>query len=129
MLEASLPANITGNSLTVANQLVFVSGEPFEAHRPTRMEFARTNTQFRAEAITETVGEARRSVVKDARRINLLHEMGSRADILSDDGFCVTGAVVVDVFDSFVGIVHNLYREYQVGVFRVPVTLARLINA
>ena len=85
MLEDPLPANITGNSLTVANQLVFVSGEPFEAHRSTCMEFARADAQFRAEAITETVGEARRSVVKDARRINLLHKMGSRAGILGDD--------------------------------------------
>ena len=129
MLEAPLSANITGNSLTVANQLVFVSGEPFEAHRSTCMEFARADAQFRTEAVTETVGEACRSVVEDARSVNLLHKMGGHAAILSDNGFCVTGAVVVDVFDSFVGIVHNLYRKYQVGVFRVPVILARLISA
>ncbi len=75
MLESPLSGNIAGNSLTIANQLVLVSGKPFEAHRPTRMEFARADPQLRAEPITEAVGEASGYVVINARRSHSLHKM------------------------------------------------------
>src|SRR6267142_7004952 len=111
MLKSPLSAHITRHGMTVANQLVFVSGKPFEPHRAARMEFARADPQLCAKAITETVGEARRSVVVDARCIDSLHKMCRPVDILGNDRFCVTRAVAIDMLDSIVLAVDYLYRD------------------
>src|SRR6266550_4757837 len=99
MRKTPLSAHITRYCMSVANQLVFVGSKPFEPHRPARMEFARADPQLCAKAITETIGEARRSIVIDARCIDSLHKMCRPVGILGNDRFCVTRAVAIDVLD------------------------------
>ena len=125
MLEGALALAVAGNRLTIAEKFVLVRGEPFEAHRAARVQFSNADAEFRAQAVPETVGESCGGVLKNASRVHELHE--ARRDIVAfrHDGFRVARAVPVDVLDRFVDAVHDLDRNYQVGVLFLPILFTR----
>ena len=85
------------------------------------MELAGADPELRAEAVAEAVGEARRGVVVDARRVHRLHEARRRRGVLRHDGLGVARAVALDVPDRLVEAADGLNGDDEVGVFRRPV--------
>src|SRR5438128_1344103 len=59
MLESPLSRNIARNYLPIADQLVFISSQPFKTDRSPCVQFARADSQLCSEAITKSIGEAR----------------------------------------------------------------------
>jgi hypothetical protein len=58
MLEGAFALGVVSYRLTAAVQFVFISEQPFQADRPSGMEFAVTDSQFGAQAVAEAVGKA-----------------------------------------------------------------------
>src|SRR5215210_4656199 len=74
VLERPLSPAVAGDGLAVADQFVFVGRETFEADGAARVQLARADAKLCAEAVAKAVGETRRGVVIDARRINALQK-------------------------------------------------------
>ena len=83
MVETAFTPGVAGDRLTVADELILVGRETFEADRPPCVKFARADAQLCAEAVTEAVGESRRGVVIDARRVNALKKKREAASLSS----------------------------------------------
>ena len=123
VFERSLSATVAGDCLALSDEPVFVSGETFEADGPTRVQFARADAKLCAEAVAEAVGEARRGVVIDARRVNAFQKERRRLTVFRDDGLRMARAVSVYVPDGLVAACHYFDRDNQVGILRRPVLL------
>src|SRR5258708_28891122 len=121
MFEGALALAVARHGLTLAEQLVLVNCEAFEAHGTARVQFSGADSDFRAQAVTEAVGESRGGVLKNIGRVDELHE--SRRDIMAlrHDGFRMARAVAVDVLDCFVDSIHNFDGNNEVGILLLPI--------
>ena len=123
MLERALALGIVGYSLAAAMQFVFIGEQTFQTHWPSGVKFAVADSQLGAQAIAKAIGKARGGVVEDAGSVNFIHEQISGVLILGKDALCVARAVMIDVFDRFIQIAYDLYRNLQIAVFGVPVLI------
>ena len=125
MLECALALAVARHGLTLAEELVLVNGEAFEAHGPAGVQFSGADSDFRAQAVTETVGESRGRVLKNIGRVDEFHE--PRRDIMAfrHDGFRMPRAVPVDMLDRFVHPVHHFDGNDEVGIFLLPILFRR----
>ncbi len=125
MLECALAFAVARHGLALAEELVLVDCEPFKAHGPAGMQFSGADSDFRAQAVAETVGESRGGVLKNVGRVHELHE--TRSDIMAfrHDGFGMPRAVPVDMLDRFVDAVHNLDGNDEVGILLLPILFRR----
>ena len=55
---ARVVAGIGRHNVAVSDQLVFVDQKTFHTDRAARMRFVRADADFRAEAVTKSIGEA-----------------------------------------------------------------------
>src|SRR5450759_1894100 len=74
MLEGAKTLAVIGDCLALAEEFVFIRGEPFQANRTARVQLSRADAKFRAQAVPEAVGESGRRILKDAGRVHELHE-------------------------------------------------------
>src|SRR2546428_5952490 len=73
-LQRSVPESffaivVGGNDMAVAKQLVFVSRQALETHRPARVQLAGADSQLSAQAITKAVSKSGRGILIDASGI------------------------------------------------------------
>ena len=78
--------------LTVAVDEVFIGHECFQPHRAADVQLLRTDTDFGAKTKFKAIGEARRRIDIDGRRIDSRLESGSCRLIFRNDGFGMMGA-------------------------------------
>src|SRR5918912_3076613 len=85
VLESPLAGAVGGDGVAVADQLVLVGRQAFEADGAARVELGGADAELRAQSVAEAVGEARRGAVVDARRVHRLHEARRRFVVLRHD--------------------------------------------
>ncbi|MNZ18866.1 hypothetical protein D3C78_358860 [compost metagenome] len=88
------------------------------------MQLVGGNTDFRAQAVLEAVGEAGRGVEHDRRRIDLGHELAGFTLVFADDRVGVVRAIVVDVLDGLVQAIDHTNRQDGVEVLGEPIVFA-----
>src|ERR1044072_9916587 len=115
-LKRPLAAAVGGDGVAVAFEEIFVSREPFESDRAACVELGGAYPQLRAEAVTEAIGEARRGVVVDARRVHLREETRRTSAVFGHDCLRVARAVALDVSQRFVKAADRLDRDDHVGI-------------
>src|SRR5215210_701024 len=74
MLERFFSSTVNGDRVAVSDEHVLVGRQAFESDRPARVQFSCADAKLCAEAVAKAVGETRRGVVIDARRINALQK-------------------------------------------------------
>ena len=114
---AILPGHLPGTA-----QHVLVRCQPFEAHRPTRMQPRRRHPNLRSQPIAEPVRKARTRIVKHTCRIHLAQKPLRTRVILGQNRIRVRGAVPVNVRDRLVQPGHNAQGQRQIAVLRMPVS-------
>ena len=87
------------------------------------MEFLGTDTNLCAQTIFKAVGKSGRGIDHHRAGIHLTQEAHCVPVIVGDDGIGVARAVLVDVGDGVVDVVHHFYRQGEVEVLGVPVIL------
>ena len=92
---------------------------------PARMHPPGGDADLGAEAELAAIGELRRGVVQDDRRIDLGEEALRRRLILGDDGIGVVRAVGLDMRDRRVEPVDDAHGDDGVEIFGAPILLAR----
>ena len=88
------------------------------------MQLLRTDTDFGAKTKFKAIGEARRRIDIDGRRIDSRLESGSCRLIFRNDGFGMMGTEAADVVQCFLEGADDLDRHDEGIVFRRPVFLA-----
>jgi len=97
-LPTKLPNDMTARAPTPQN--VLVRHESIKSDGPARVDAAGADPNFGAEAIAETVGEARARVDEDPGRVNAADEGAAGRRGLGNDAVGVVRAVRVDVRDG-----------------------------
>src|SRR5580692_4172265 len=125
MVEGSLPRGILSDGMPVAKQLVLVGHQALEPHWTPRVQLAGADPQLSAQSVTETIREARRSIVVDTRGVDFLEEPCCRFLVFGDDRLGMPRTEFVNVTNGFVEARNNLDRENAVRVLRRPVLFRR----
>src|SRR5205809_7145447 len=99
----------SGPDLSVAVDDVLERAELAKPDQRTRVELLRGVADLGPYAELPAVGEARRGVDVDARRIDAQRERARRGDALGDDRFRVPAPVHVDVLDRLLDRGHDLH--------------------
>src|SRR3954463_11282126 len=108
---------------------IFETRQLLGADRPPRVEFARSNSDLRAEAELAAVGELRRGVVQHDRRIDLAEEFCGGATVFRHDRIGVMRAVALNVSERLVEAIDDARRDDGVFVFGVPVLIGSGFHA
>ena len=85
------------------------------------MDLVGGNTDFRTQAVFETVGETGGGVHHHRAGVHFGEEAAGQGVVLGDDGFGMARAVAVDVLDGFINILDDFHRQYRCQVFLFPV--------
>src|SRR5690242_6805300 len=107
--------------LSRAADAIFEARHLLDADRATRMELAGGDADLGAEAEFAAIGELRRGVVQNDRRIDLGEESRGRLVVAGEDAVGMLRAVLADVVHRAVDTVDHARRDDRVEIFSVPV--------
>ena len=107
--------------VSVAKADPFVSRQFAQPHRATSVEFLRADADFSAQAKLVAIRPARGGVDIDGSGIHPFAELFGGVQTFCHDGFAVFGAVMVDVLNGFIQIIHDLHGEDKVKEFGCPI--------
>ncbi len=110
-------AFIGRGDVTVSDKLVLVDHQSIDADRSAGMGSIRTDSHFRAQSITESVGKMRGRIPVDAGRVHLVQESLRAGRVFGHDGIRVRRAVTANVFDGFVQVFNRTNRQDEVQKF------------
>jgi hypothetical protein len=123
--NSPLPTLVLLVELAVAENHPLLAGQPLQADRSARVDLVGRNSDFRTQAILETIGEARRGIDHHRRRIDLTQETQRLRVVLGDDRIGVVRSVAVDVPDGFVETGNHLDRDDRRQEFAGEIVLGR----
>ena len=108
MMELLLSGNIISHQLSVADQTILISHEPFQANGSSRMELPRAHANLGAKTITETVRKTRGTIAVNTRRIHHLQEVFRRLVILREDAIRMMRTKLIDMICGLSYIIYKL---------------------
>src|SRR5207248_2621596 len=116
-------AGVSRHNLAAADELVLVNQQAFDAYGSAGVRFIRADPDLRAEAVAESIREARGCIPEHAGGIDCVQELLRRLPVFSDDGVGMSGAITMDMLDRIRHIVDSVYRHRQIQKFDSEVFL------
>src|SRR6201992_2153096 len=111
--------------LSGAVNTIFEACKLFGADRAAGVEFSGGDADFGAEAEFTAIGELRRGVVQDDRRIDLVEELARDGVVVGHDRIGVVRTVIVDMRDRLRDAIHHLGGDDRILIFGVPIFIGR----
>src|ERR1700751_2733470 len=99
---------------------VLERGELFEPNRSARVHAACRNPNLGAKTKFAAIGELRRRIVYDNRRIHLPQKTLCAFMIFRDDTICVTGPKSFDMDDGFIKALDYAHGNDRIEIFGGP---------